>query len=196
MMMRLAQQRQTMRQQRQQLSSVQQANAAEQVLQQIKQHKLLAPYQHIAFYYPVGGELDTRPLMQYAWQQGKTCYLPILPLLPEQQLSFMPYLLNDELIENRYHIPEPKYDEKKIILAQQLDLVFVPLVAFDTNGNRLGMGAGFYDRTFAFTGKTTHAVRLIGLAYAFQQVDTLQPQPWDIPLTTIITEQQLCNTGL
>jgi 5-formyltetrahydrofolate cyclo-ligase len=186
-----AQYRQQMCQQRRALTPSQRVTAAGSVLQWVTQQKLIEPYRHIAFYYPVQGELDPSPIIQQAWQAHKSCYLPILPPNQQKALQFMPYATNTTLIKNRYHIPEPEYDANTIISAQQLELVFVPLVAFDPKGNRLGMGAGFYDTTFAFTRENRHDVQLMGLAYEFQRVDSLQPQPWDIPLTAIITEKQV-----
>ena len=103
----------------------------------------------------------------------------------------MPYHAETKLIENRYKILEPKYNKEYEMQASQLDCVFVPLLAFDKIGNRLGMGAGFYDATFAFTQQKQHTIQLIGLAYEFQHVDSLVPESWDVPLNAIITEKQI-----
>jgi 5-formyltetrahydrofolate cyclo-ligase len=87
---------------------------------------------------------------------------------------------------------EPAVARKLMRLPQQLDAVIVPLLGFDNNGNRLGMGGGYYDRSFAFR-KQRRAWRrplLIGVAYSFQQVDAIQTEPWDIPLDAVITEQE------
>lgn len=188
-------QRRHLQEQRRQLSPAQQSAAAQHVLERVIKQHVLDAYQHIAFYYPVQGELDPRPIIEYAWTQGKTCYLPILQTAPNKVLHFAPYSSDALLQPNRYGIPEPQQTEAQCITGEQLELVFVPLVAFDTKGNRLGMGAGFYDTTFAFTQKNCQDVQLIGLAYEFQRVHALNPQPWDIPLDTIITEETLCNTG-
>src|SRR5690606_40461575 len=65
----------------------------------------------------------------------------------------------------------------------------LPLVAFDARGNRLGMGGGFYDRTFARAPRArTLRPRLVGLAHHFQQVASLPAEPWDIPLDAIATD--------
>ena len=77
-------------------------------------------------------------------------------------------------------------------MARQLDVVIAPLVAFDESLNRLGMGGGYYDRTFAFR-KRARVLRrpvLIGVAYSFQRVDRLQPENWDVPLDVVITEKE------
>jgi 5-formyltetrahydrofolate cyclo-ligase len=65
----------------------------------------------------------------------------------------------------------------------------MPLVGFDKAGNRLGMGGGFYDRSFAFKQKRHSCQpKLIGLAHSIQQVDNLSVQGWDIPVDNIVTE--------
>ena len=73
-----------------------------------------------------------------------------------------------------------------------MDIIFVPLVAFDRNGNRLGMGGGFYDRALAFTQNSTNLSRplLLGLAHHFQEVERLTSKKWDIPLNGILTDQE------
>ncbi len=67
----------------------------------------------------------------------------------------------------------------------------MPLLGFDAEGNRLGMGGGYYDRSFAFKQSHINTPILLGFAYDFQQVDTLTPEPWDIRLDIIATENHL-----
>ncbi len=70
-------------------------------------------------------------------------------------------------------------------------LVLVPLVAFDRNGNRMGMGAGYYDRALqALAHQTGTRPLLVGLAHAFQETTSLQAKPWDVPLDAILTDQE------
>lgn len=90
---------------------------------------------------------------------------------------------------NQYGIPEPRPVE--LIDPRSLDLVLTPLVAFDDAGNRLGMGAGYYDRCFAFLGQRTSwfSPKLIGVGYSVQRVDPISAAPWDIPLWGVVTEQ-------
>src|SRR5687767_13746260 len=88
---------------------------------------------------------------------------------------------------NRFGIPEPT---GRRCAPQQLDLVLLPLVAFDRRGARLGMGGGFYDRTFAFLRVAgRRKPRLVGLAHHFQEVAQLPREPWDVPLAAIVTER-------
>jgi 5-formyltetrahydrofolate cyclo-ligase len=138
---------------------------------------------------PVRAELNSLPLLEHALAMQKKCYLPILHPLNKNILYFCQYEKGDLLIPNRYGILEPKLNLKKLIPSWALDCVLVPLVGFDNNYNRLGMGGGFYDRSFAFK-KTRYSTRpcLIGLAYSFQKLNTLKPQPWDVALNFVVTD--------
>jgi 5-formyltetrahydrofolate cyclo-ligase len=142
----------------------------------------------IAFYQAVRGELDPAHLMHCAWKMHKTCYLPICHPLHQSRLLFAPYFPDDLLQPNRYGILEPSIKKNTLCKPFALDLVFMPLLAFDANGNRLGSGKGYYDRTFGYLRRFKHSFKplLVGLAYNFQEVEHLLAQPWDIPLDKII----------
>ena len=101
------------------------------------------------------------------------------------------YNPDDTLTPNRFGILEPTLEGNRLIPARNLDLVLVPLVAFDRTGKRLGMGKGYYDQTFAFLKQenTRKMPHLIGLAYGFQEIADLPMDDWDIPLYGIATEQ-------
>ncbi|MGD8828950.1 MAG: 5-formyltetrahydrofolate cyclo-ligase, partial [Gammaproteobacteria bacterium] len=127
--------------------------------------------ERVAGYIPVGGELDPGPLLERAFAADKEVYLPRLIDPPDIAMEFLRYTPETRMVANRYGIPEPPDDPDLRIPPQALDLVLVPLVAFDTHGNRLGMGAGYYDRTFAFLRETTtEQPCLLGLGYEFQHV--------------------------
>jgi 5-formyltetrahydrofolate cyclo-ligase len=91
---------------------------------------------------------------------------------------------------NKFHLPEPDVDESEMLSPDELDLVLAPLVVFDANRNRIGMGGGFYDRSFAFR-KPPEPTRplLIGVAHELQKVDQIVPQEWDVQLDMIVTDQ-------
>jgi 5-formyltetrahydrofolate cyclo-ligase len=115
-----------------------------------------------------------------------------LPVLTGRQLIFAPLNKHTQLRRNRYQILEPVYTRNKCIRPRDLDVVIVPLVAFDQSGNRIGMGGGFYDRTFAFMKHRATLKRplLVGVAYDFQRVSGLQTQTWDVPMHVVITEKE------
>ena len=145
----------------------------------------------IALYLPVNGEMDPQPLMDTLWSMGKTIYLPVLANFPARSMWFYAYTPGDPLVCNRFGIPEPERVHDRRIRAAALDLVLLPLVAFDALGHRLGMGGGYYDRCFAFLNRRFHwrKPRLMGLAYEFQRLTLIEPEPWDVSLDAIATEQ-------
>lgn len=103
-------------------------------------------------------------------------------------MSFHRYQKGDVLKQNKFGIPEPLPRAKRI-RPESLDLAFVPLVAFDAQGRRLGMGGGFYDRCFSMRLKRFHKKpRLFGCAHACQQMNALPVESWDIPLDCIVTD--------
>ncbi len=146
---------------------------------------------HIAFYLPNDGEVDLRPLIAQACAMGKRCYLPVLSPIYHNRLWFAPYAPGEHLLLNRFAIPEPAHNWSAMRPVWTLDLLLTPLVAFDEQGNRLGMGGGYYDRTLAYLGRRKHwnKPRLLGTAYEFQKVESLPCEPWDIPLEGIVTDE-------
>jgi 5-formyltetrahydrofolate cyclo-ligase len=147
----------------------------------------------IAVYLPVNGEMDPRPLMDRLRSMGKALYLPVLVDFPERRLWFSAYAPGAPLVSNRYGIPEPKCAPFRRTRPVSLDLVLMPLVAFDANGHRLGMGGGYYDRSLAFIKRRCHwrKPRLLGLAYDFQRLPLIEAESWDVPLDGVATERRV-----
>ena len=141
----------------------------------------------IAVYLPNDGEISLLPLVARAWSMGKRTYLP---KLFGPKLWFLPFHARSALAGNRFAIPEPVEPARRRIRPMFLDLVLFPLVAFDRLGNRLGMGGGYYDRTFEAVRRRTawRGPELVGVAYEFQRVDALSAADWDVPLDAIVTE--------
>jgi len=145
----------------------------------------------IGFYHSVRGEADPSSLKELSADSDKEFFLPVLSKNKNEGLVFIE-LNEDTLFEdNKFSIPEPIYDETKIVAGNTLDLVIVPLLGFDKAGNRLGMGGGFYDRCFAFKLKESTSPTSIGFAYGFQEIDSLDAEAWDVPLDMIATESDL-----
>lgn len=159
--------------------------------QAFSRHRLFHAARHLGCYLPNDGELDVTPLIELAWRMGKHVHLPVLSNVHQDHLLFAPFEPETVLLRNRFGIPEPVSALRHCVPLARLDLVLTPLVAFDGKGNRLGMGGGFYDRTFAFLRRREFwfKPRLVGVAYGFQQVDELEWQRWDVPLQGVITEQ-------
>lgn len=188
--------RKIIRAQRRNLSDKERRIAACHVSKRIRRLRVYRNCKNIAVYLPNDGELDLTPLIQHAWIMKKKCYLPVLDTLITDQLRFAPYNQNTYLRANCYGIPEPDVSTRHLVRAYSLDLVLVPLVAFDIDGNRLGMGGGFYDRTLSYlrNRRYWHKPHIYGIAYDFQKVGTLLRQPWDMPMNGIVTDKQVYLT--
>jgi 5-formyltetrahydrofolate cyclo-ligase len=175
------------------LSSKQQQQAAIQLLELYKQHDFLENANNIALYLPFNGEIDTLPLIHYLWSKNRNVFVPILHPFCKGHLLFQQFSPNTQMRTNHFGIAEPTLDLRYVCPIEQLDLLFTPLVAFDLQGNRLGMGGGFYDRTLANLQNTRNKIetRVIGLAHEIQLAPTLPIETWDIPLPYILTSNKL-----
>ena len=139
--------------------------------------------QHIACYLPNDGEVETCTLIKTLWQLGKQCYLPVINA-KTKALHFSLYTNDCAMQKNQYGILEPS--NTNTIETKQLDLIIAPLVGFDKENGRLGMGAGFYDRTLAAC--QTNKPAFVGLAFNCQATHTLPTEPHDAKLEAIFTE--------
>jgi len=153
-------------------------------------HGLLLRAQRIGFYLPQGGEFDVHPLLDQALMMKRQCYLPMLPQRG-RVMRFGQVGRKTRMTKNRYGIAEPV--DARALRARQLDLLLMPLVGFDRQGHRLGMGGGYYDATLAYMRhrRSWRKPRLVGVAYECQRVDVLPHDPWDMPLDAVLTERQL-----
>lgn len=140
---------------------------------------------HIASYMSINGEVDLSELWNLSSVDRKNYYFPAI--MDDLTLRFLPANTNDKFQLNQYGILEPEMNFAQAILPNQIDLILTPLVAFDQNGMRLGMGKGFYDRTLS----KLRPKLLIGAAYEFQKQPVIQPQPWDVKLDAIVTEKTI-----
>jgi len=176
-----------MRDQRRRLDPVERARLSARVCHALIATGAFRRARRVAAYLPKGGEVDLSRLVTQAWSRCKRCYLPVVH---RGQLRFLPFEPDTPLRPNRFGIPEPSVPLRRQVAALTIDLVIVPLVAFDGQGNRLGMGGGYYDRTFAFAGRRRRWRRplLIGAAYGWQRVPLLPSNPWDVPLHGVATE--------
>jgi len=166
---------------------VQAAAAIVEVLEQIPEF-LVDP--RIAGYWAVGGEIPLNIVQMRLASREQRWFLPRLH--SEGSLGFAAWQAGAALAPNRFGIPEPAADAAPCA-ARELDVVLLPLLAFDRKGNRLGMGAGYYDRTFAWLRDRPRPAQplLVGIGYHFQEVPALAAQPWDVPLDYIATEREL-----
>lgn len=192
--------RQRFRQRRRQLTSEEQRRASKAVLEHCLNQPEFIHARSVACYLAEDGELDPKPIIEYCWQQGKQLCLPVLHPFCKGHLLFVRYCPDSNMIVNRFKIPEPALECAHIVPLATLDIIFTPLVAFDAQGHRLGMGGGFYDRTLAplyrnNTQAPDCSTSVIGLAHNCQRTERLDAQPWDLPMQKIITPSQTYITS-
>jgi 5-formyltetrahydrofolate cyclo-ligase len=140
---------------------------------------------YAAGYWAMDGEIGL-----HNWQlrlpAGLIYCLPVLRA--DNTLGFAPWRAGDPLVTNRYGIPEPDVDPASSLDPQAMSLVLLPLVGFDDAGLRLGMGGGWYDRSFAFRQQRAAPPWLVGVGFQAQRVDALAAQAWDVPVDAVCTE--------
>ena len=189
--MNKAELRREMRQRRRMLSVTEARLAARQLLRLAKRHHLFLRNQRIGFYLPMAEEIDLLPLVNAALWSHKSCFLPVVPPRGVRRLWFSRITDRPTWYQNRFGIYE--HGSVHRVRAHHLDVLFMPLVAFDATGNRLGMGGGFYDASLAYlrTRRAFRKPKLIGVAYDFQHVETLPKEPWDVPLDAVLTDRKL-----
>ncbi len=166
-------------------------------------HRLLAGRRRIGFYMPAKNEIDILPLLRAALRLGAACYLPVVPrralvsagrrALWFTRLAGRAKSLNQShpgWFSNRYDIPEYLPRGVRRVRARQLDILFMPMLGFDNQGWRIGMGGGYYDASLAHLNSRLYwrRPRLIGVAFAVQQVGRAPNDRWDVPLDGILTE--------
>ena len=182
--------RRELRHRRRMLSQRQQSDAARGMVNQLLRYGILRRSQRIALYLPADGELDPIPLLRWLRRFHITAYVPVLRPSIEPGLWFIKLTPETRLTRNEFNLLEPilpRYAHRADSCpAWALDIVLMPLVGFDASGARLGMGGGFYDRTFGST-YYPRQPRLIGLAHDIQEVVRLPTEQWDVPLDMIIT---------
>ncbi|MGY3570786.1 5-formyltetrahydrofolate cyclo-ligase [Vibrio paucivorans] len=176
---------------RNQLSDRQQVQAGQTLVQQFSSIRKIEHCQRIAVYLSADGEIDTNPLIEWLWQQGKSVYLPVLHPFSKGHLLFLHYTPDTPMVHNKYGILEPKLNQTLIAPVNSLDLICTPLVGFDSQGHRLGMGGGYYDRTLESWFKTGLGPVPLGLAHDCQHVEQLPTESWDVPLPKIVTPSKI-----
>lgn len=176
--------RQQIRKTRANLIALQQQQAEDSITQQALALIEERNAQHIALYLSFDGEISTDKLIKILWAQGKQVYLPVLHPFNPNHLLFLRYLPDTPMLKNKFGIWEPKLNVQSVLPLEELDILFTPLVAFDKQGNRLGMGGGFYDRTLQNWRNSSFIP--VGLAHQCQQVEQLPTEAWDVPLHQIL----------
>lgn len=184
--------RRLLRKARRSLTPGEQRQAAKGLFRQLAQDPHFRRAKHISLYLPTDGEIDPRLLLREAQRRGKATYLPVLSAWPRTKMVFQRIRPGEQLRRNRFRILEPKVNTARQRKVWALDLVLLPLVGFDEEGGRLGMGGGFYDRSLAYLArrKNWRKPKLLGLAHECQKVARLDQASWDVPLHGTVTDQR------
>lgn len=144
---------------------------------------------HIALFLSADGEPETADILRRARQASKRVYLPVV-LRGRGRMAFARHAPGVPLRPNRYGIPEPSV--RCFVLRRTLDVIVAPLVGFDDDGRRLGMGGGYYDRYLATLAKRRRfrRPRVVGLAFECQRVPAVPRNPWDVSADIVVTEDR------
>lgn len=139
----------------------------------------------IAGYLPIRSEPDLRPLMAGFRARGARLCLPVV--LDRETIVFRDFVRGAELVKTGFGTSGPGPDAEEL----DPDILLMPLSAFDARGNRLGYGAGHYDRAIARLRGKGLSPRLIGAAFSLQEAEALPAEAHDVPLEMILTEAGL-----
>lgn len=182
---------------RNELGARQRVEAAAGVLHSLETLPEFMTDANVAGYWAVRGELPLNLAVASLKRRDQHYFLPTLG--EARQLHFAEYRENTELQANRFGIPEPATAAGKQRRAQDMHVILLPLLAFDRRGQRLGTGGGWYDTTLAFLRDAARPTRplLVGVGYAFQEVEAMPAESWDVPLDYIATDEELiaCTVG-
>ena len=158
------------------LSEAERNSAARLVFSRLEQLAAFGMSERILMYHSLPDELSTHEFLN-KWKNMKRFFLPRVNGL---DLEVLPYEATS-LRAGAFHIEEPAGDD--LPDASTMELVVVPAVAYDKNGNRVGRGKGYYDRLLS----RTNAFK-VGVAYDFQLFDEVEISEFDIPVDMVITE--------
>lgn len=151
------------------------------------QYLLNEGYNAVSCYYPTKGEVDTVLIISYCLDRSVPIYVP--HIFPDNSMSMLRLQTFDDLEVSTYGLMQIKneivYSEDRSLGSEKIDIIFTPLLAFDSRKYRLGYGKGFYDNYFSSVDEN---VKRVGLAFSNQEVSVLPNEPHDINLHVVITE--------
>lgn len=184
-----------MRAQRRSVSDAQRDICALALLNNLATQNWYLESDSVAAYLSSDGEIDLAPLIESLVARNKQLSLPKLNS-DKGLMTFCDWRPSEELIGNRYGILEPVKEAIRPLSSHSL--VLTPLVAFDSAGNRIGMGGGYYDRLLSNEGtpKETYPKSrplIVGVGYEFQQLDLIEAEEWDIPLDAVVTDKEVIS---
>jgi 5-formyltetrahydrofolate cyclo-ligase len=183
--------RRELRARRRELPAAQRIAAADALAERLLALPCMPEAGYVAGYWAMDGEIAL-----HAWQlklpRGCVYCLPVLA--GDETLRFAPWRPGDALVTNRFGIPEPDIEPSSALQAGDMDFVAMPLVGFDAHGTRLGMGGGWYDRSFAFRRESPAPPWLVGVGFEAQRVDAIDLHDWDVRPDATCTESNTYTT--
>jgi 5-formyltetrahydrofolate cyclo-ligase len=179
--------RRALRERRNAATPAERMAAAEAIATSLLSHPRFPAAGYVAGYWAMQGEVPLH-LLQMRLPEGRTWCLPCVQ--PGGLLKFAPWRPGDPLVANQYGIPEPDLEASSLLAPEEMALVVLPLLGFTADGQRLGMGGGYYDRSFAFRQDAPAPPWLVGAGYSFQRLETLPGQPWDVRVDAVATESE------
>lgn len=156
---------------------------SQEICQRIESMTVYKKAHHVGFYHAMPDEVNLLDLLDALSFTDKIAYFPIMN--KDLTLTFVPVNNQTSFIQNNHGIFEPQTQNKYDIKIFMLDILFLPVLAFDMLGTRLGMGGGYYDRSLS-NKKPSH---LVGVAFQEQLYDLLPVDPWDISLDMVVTDE-------
>lgn len=185
--------RKSLRKKRQLLPAQVSYTAGVSVYENLKKYRPYFRAKNIACYLASDGEVSLAVTIDEIWRRKINVCLPVLSTINRSSMYFTSFQSDTILTKNQFNIYEPVSHIGQQIKPLALDIVLVPLVAFSPQGDRLGMGGGYYDRYFSFLLRSLSGrkPKLVGVAYDFQEVEFLENDKWDVPLDAVVTESQL-----
>lgn len=173
---------------RRQLTTSYREFASDRICESIRTSRRFRTARAVALYWPMPDEVDVLHLIDCVGTRSCRVFLPVVK--KNKTLGFAEVTADTQLRRNQYGIPEPDFAQGAEISPRLLDLVVTPLSAFDDSQNRVGMGGGYYDKTFAFRRhrRNWQRPRLIGVAFDVQRVAPITMNRWDVRIDAIVTE--------
>ena len=187
-----ADERRRLRRLRRELPADVRRDAERRIAATLRRLGLAAPGRVVAVYLAMDGEVDLAPYFRMARRNGARLYAPRIIHRRRRAIRFLPLADDATLARNRFGIAEPADVPARGVPPRRIDAVIAPLVGFDPRGYRLGMGGGYYDRALRarLAGRRAwRRPRIIGVAFACQEVRGYEVAPWDVPLDLIVTER-------
>jgi 5-formyltetrahydrofolate cyclo-ligase len=180
--------RDSMRAKRNFLSDKERNDSALSLLNILRDQAWFLKARSVANYLSCDGEIRLTPAIEYLLGQQQLVTLPVIGS-QAGQMQFCKWSAGQPLTKNRFGILEPEPNE--VVPLDAHSLILTPLVAFDDQGNRIGMGGGYYDRFLSTSIPLSDRPLVVGVAYAFQQLDRITAEEWDAKMDAVVTDKEV-----